>query len=268
MRNSNQKYLYDVVMPIGPNDSDIALMSIKYIFKYFSFGKLFIISNESTFKKLSGNNERIIFLNEDDLIPGITLSEIKDICKKLFDDADRGGWYFQQFLKMGISQHPSIREYYLVWDADTIPLKSIDFFDNAGKMLLSFEEKIHQPYFNTLKRILNIDRQVNFSFITEHMMIKTSVMNEVVSKIEDAPIEGNNWTEKILRAVNKNQYQSGFSEFETYGNYLAKNYPDIFSLRKIKHKRSGSKITNHPNWALLKLLSFYRETVSFEKGHH
>ncbi len=269
MKKIQSFYEYDVVMPIGPDDVDIAVLSIKYIFKNFSFGKMFIICSERVYDQLQlpKTESRIIFTDEEKLIPGITLQSVRKYCSDLFSDASRAGWYFQQFLKMAISGHPQMAEYYLVWDADTIPLKPVSFFDHEGKMLFSYKKDLHQPYFDTLQKILGIGRQVEYSFITEHMMIKRPVMQEIISKITESFPAHNNWAESILFNVDKIRYQSAFSEYETYGNYTAKYYPESFVFRKIKHKRSGSRITSHPTDLLLRILSFFRDTVSFEKGH-
>lgn len=268
--NTDAQYTYDIVLPVGPEDFDTARFTLTNLFKYFPFRKLYIVSSFETFKKIGINelqSEKTIFIDESSVNPGINLSEIKTLCGKLFNDTSRGGWYFQQFLKMGISQLPTLSDHYLVWDADTIPLKPILFFDEDGRVLYSFKTDTHQPYFNTLKKLTGIDKQVDYSFITEHMMIKKAYMQELLKMIGQSNASGNNWIEKIMNSVAPVEYVSGFSEFESYGNFIAKLHPYSFAIRKIKHKRSGSKISKSPNRLLLFILSFFRDTVSFEKGH-
>lgn len=268
--NTDAQYMYDIVLPVGPEDYDTAGFTLNNIFKYFSFRKLYIVSAAETFKKIrltDSQSEKTIFIDESTVIKDVGLPEIKKICGTLFNDTSRGGWYFQQFLKMGICQLPTLSDHYLVWDADTIPLKTIHFFDENGRVLYSFKTDTHQPYFNTLKKIIGIDKQVDYSFITEHMMIKKAYMQELLKMIGQCNAAGNNWIEKIMNSIAPEEYVSGFSEFESYGNFIAKFHPYSFAIRKIKHKRSGSKITKSPNVLLLFLLSFFRDTVSFEKGH-
>ncbi len=269
MTNRESFISMDIVLPIGPDDTDIAGLAVRYLFKNIFFDKLYIVSGQKVYSKIRSLPEtnRIVWIDEEVLIPGVSLETIRNYCASLFSDPARAGWYFQQFLKMEICNHPGIGDYYLIWDADTIPLKKLSFFDESGKMLLSYKTDSHQPYFDTLDKLGLPGKQTNKSFITEHMLIKKSVMKELLAAIEYSNVEGRGWIEKIMLAINKDQYVSGFSEFETYGNYLMKRYPDIFRFRKIKHKRSGSKITETPGLVILWLLSLIRDTVSFEKGH-
>lgn len=51
-------------------------------------------------------------------------------------------------------------------------------------MILYKKTEYHKPYFDTLKKILNLDKSFNFSFICEHMIIKKDIMNEVIANIE------------------------------------------------------------------------------------
>ncbi|MEI9933484.1 MAG: DUF6492 family protein [Ferruginibacter sp.] len=214
---------------------------------------------------LSEYNDRIVFIAEDTLIPGISLKKIKDYCLQLFSDEGRAGWYYQQFLKMGVSNYSTISNYYLVWDADTVPLRKLKFFDDKRRTLMVMRKEYHAPYFDTLKKLLLLDRQVDYSFVSEHMMIRKEIMHSLIHAIEVSTINGNGWIEKILHAVNKQEYFSGFSEYETYGNYLAKFYPKSFVGRNIRHRRSAGLISQQPGVLLLKWLSLKYSMASFEK---
>ncbi len=269
MQKQNNQHNYDIVIPIGPNDGAIAEKCIEHVFCYFSFRKLFVISSEKTFRRLAidTNKTRVVFINEDKLIPEITLQHVREYCRIFFSDEPRGGWFFQQFLKIGVAEFYDIAPHYLIWDADTIPLKELHFFDKSGKVLITTQSENHTPYFNTMQKIWGIEKQVNYSFITEHFMVTSSIMKELIQKIRGNNNFEKNWVETILLSVDKNDYYSGFSEYETYGNYLAKYYPESFAVRKLKHKRSGGKLTKKPGKILLKTLSLFYDTASFEKWH-
>lgn len=44
----------------------------------------------------------------------------------------RYGWYLQQFIKIEFFRRFGIGERFLIWDADIVPLRPIDFFDSQG----------------------------------------------------------------------------------------------------------------------------------------
>ena len=66
----------------------------------------------------------------------------------------RLSWYYQQALKIAYlfrSHNPSLN--LVMWDADTIPLDHIEFFDNNGTILYGSKVEFHKPYFLTLNSL-------------------------------------------------------------------------------------------------------------------
>jgi hypothetical protein len=92
--------------------------------------KIIIVANKEI-KNYIQENEYIEFCDEDNLIENLKLDTIKCLMKIFTDTDNRGGWYFQQFLKMAYAMK-SKTKYYLIWDSDTIPLNHINFFENIG----------------------------------------------------------------------------------------------------------------------------------------
>ena len=96
----------------------------------------------------------------------------------------RAGWYLQQFLKMSYS---FICEdaYYLIWDADTIPVREIQMFDEDGVPFFDVKEEYHRPYFTTLNKIFNnrIKKSNPYSYISDHIVIKTEYMRNLILEI-------------------------------------------------------------------------------------
>ena len=182
------------------------------------------------------------FVDEDSLCDGLRLARIKDLvaARDCFAEK-RAGWYFQQFLKMAYSM-VCCDEEYLIWDADTIPLKRIDMHNGCGQPYFDVKEEYHWPYFSTMKRIFNKKiMRPGFSFISEHMLIKSTYMRELIEVImNNETLSGTNFYEKILSAVNDiDLLGSGFSEFETYGNYVFMTHPKAYEIRELKSYRKG-----------------------------
>ena len=69
-------------------------------------------------------------------------------------------------------------DYYLSWDADTIPLRRLSFFRDEHPLFSQKQER-HIPYFETLFNLLHLKPFNDFSFITEHMVFKSNGYNNI-----------------------------------------------------------------------------------------
>lgn len=63
-------------------------------------------------------------------------------------------------------------------------------------------------------------------FIAEHTLFKTEYMKEIIAVIEsNVKLKGNAFYEKILNSIQAiDLVESGFSEFESYGNYVSASH--------------------------------------------
>src|SRR5882762_7103078 len=105
--------------------------------------------NFRAFQKALGRSVELA--DEDELIPDMTLDSIRSMPIPSFP---RGaGWYFQQLLKYSwCFKNPEIG-HYLVWDADTVLLRPLDFFDDQGRVLMTKSSEYHPPYFATFEQL-------------------------------------------------------------------------------------------------------------------
>ena len=183
----------------------------------------------------------VSFLDEDRLIPGINLAAIQQILQRKIGAAERSGWYFQQFLKIQACHLPGIADHYLIWDSDTILLQPLEFFDAQGRILVTPTKRHHKPYFQAINRLLGLDKQTDYSFIAEHLMVRTGFMRELLERLKACAADRQTWVEAIFEAVSPTHLATtGFSEYETYGNYVAARYPDSFTTRELKGTRKGA----------------------------
>lgn len=196
----------------------------------------------------TGNKSRIDFINENELLSFADikhayenrLSEIASIngTPKRFS---RTGWYYQQFLKMEYWKLCT-DDYYLCWDADTIPLHKIEMFHSIGKPFLDTKSEYTHSYFETIKNLWGFDKAIEQSFISEHMLFNKLLMKEMIEEIESMPLSGSTYYEKIFSAVT--DPFKGFSEFETYGTWIANKYPNEYRLRQWKSIRNTNFMIN------------------------
>ena len=170
---------------------------------------------------------------------------------------------------MAMCHHPEISEHYLIWDGDTLMLQPLQFFTPAGKTLIKPSSEHHRPYFMLMEKVLGYDRQVNFSFVSEHLMVNRAYMSHLIDEIASKNQNQGSWIYTILDNIDdKNLPKSGFSEYETYGNFIQKNYPDSYECRAVKSSRAGVRYAGkNPKEFDLYSLSKRFLYVTFESHH-
>lgn len=252
---------------ISASNTNILAMSIPYICENIRPAKIIGIS-ALKFKELI-ESYGIDFLDEDKVIDGLTYDSIKRIICKKGGNSKRTGWYFQQFLKYAYSYVAST-EYYITWDADTIPLNRVDYFSD-GKPSFIIKKEYHKAYFRTLNKLF--DGQVfrvdkNISFIAENMVFSKKIVQEIIAYMENNNVQGEKFYEKILFSIDIKDLECGFSEFETYGNYVELKYPNLYQKKQMRTLRDAAIIIGHsPCFDQLNWLKKGYDIVSVENNN-
>ena len=180
------------------------------------------------------NDDRFVFRNEEELI---TFEAVRQVLQQIFkgQNITRGftGWYYQQFLKMEYSRQCK-DDWYLCWDGDTIPVQKIEMFSPEGIPYIDWKREYNPSYFRTLASVFpGMKKVVEMSFVSEHMLFSVDIMKEMLEKIEASDhLTGESFWERILRTVDEKDLNGqGFSEFETYGTYVAYYHSDRYKMR-------------------------------------
>jgi len=236
--NSNIDSLFDVVIPVGPNDIDIIKEQIKY-----------------TKRNIIGyRNIYLIYINDSLQIEGcITICEnifpfSMETVQQYHGKLSRNGWYLQQLLKLyaGIVI-PNILNKYLVIDTDTFFLKPTKFIED-GKCLYAYGTENTQNYFTHMSKLNNsfIKMDMFKSGICHHMIFETKYINEIINLIE---ITHNDiFYNVFLSSVQAKDYiGSGASEYEIYFNYILKEHPCKIMLRKLLWQNVEALTNTHIN---------------------
>ena len=227
--------MLEVVICLHESHIENFKLTIKSLNKEITNIKIIVLANKNLEEKVKKIAENIKFYDEDELLEGLNLNKIREILYGRVKNSNRAGWYYQQFLKMAYSKLSSA-EHYLIWDSDLILLKKIPFFVE-NKMIIYTKNEYHKAYFDTLEKLLNLTKSYNFSFICEFMLIKRSIMLEIIEKIEKN-FKGKKFYEGILDSISDDELDyCGFSEFETYGTYALRNYKELFTVSKIRSWR-------------------------------
>ena len=261
--------LYDVIILATTRNIPVLKVSLPYIRTNLDANSIKIIANVRDKQEIESIGA--VFIDETSIYEGMSLDSVMDIIKSICGETKRVGWYLQQFIKMSWC-YKSTDSYYVVFDADTIPLHHINYISD-NKYLLTQKMEYHKPYFDTIDRLFNgtVKRQIEGSFIAENMIIDTSIMKEMLDEISNnEDLRGNNFYEKILYAINpKDILGSGFSEFETYGNYIMSKYPDKVKIRKLKTLREAMQIiSSSPSVKQLDWASRDYEIISIEASDY
>jgi hypothetical protein len=202
---------------------------------------------------------------EGDFVPCVSLDALRALPVQGFPRAV--GWYFQQLLKLQFSFVDLADDYYLIWDADTVPLRPMRFFDDSGRMLLTKAKEHHTPYFETYRRLLGEDPGREFSFIAQHILVQKSVAREMMARIEAHVPGDGNWAWKIMRSLPP-QGVNLFSEYETYGHYVKNHYPDRvrFIERTWQRAMPGLGGCPIPTEAELQVASRSQDFAAYERA--
>lgn len=262
----NHKGRIDVIIVSKFHDLHIVKLAIENLQSFVDVRKIFLVTNKKYFRTLSRDfRESVILLNEDSVIAGMRFDDIrKALPERLLHYA---GWYYQQLIKLAIGFNPNVSDPFLVWDADTIPLRKLDFEDNLGRFLMTKASEYHAPYFETYSRLIGEDAKREFSFIAQHMIFDKRILFEMLTLIETQIMGNDNWAYKIVRSL-EGQGAQLFSEYETYGHFLKNRYPSRVCFRDLPWTRDGTILASYyPSRNDLRRLGADFAFASFETRH-
>lgn len=264
---------FDILIPVGSNDVKFVPRVIKYISLCLeNVNNIYIITSAKNIclikKQIVSRNQSCLFIDEDKLLPNLSLHIVTELLRKYSPNKEqRAGWYFQQFLKFAFAQSQYSQSFYLTWDADTLPLAPISFFE-GNNVLYNPKQEYNPNYFTTIKRLFGFGKKNKHSFIAENMMFSKEIVCKMLQDIEKSKLQGNSWFEKIISACDFNNPLPSFSEFETYGTYCSVKYPNLYKPRHLNTFREAGFICGRNiSDEKLRIMSFDLDTASFEIGH-
>jgi hypothetical protein len=179
--------------------------------------------------------------------------------------ADQFGWYLQQLIKLYAVSACEPNELVLIWDADTVPIRSLNFIDDEGKLVYYKSDEHHPPYFETIARLLGLGKKVDFSFIAQCFVLRASWFDAFCHSIEER--HQISWPNALLDSIDFEE-GNGFSEYETLGTFISHHYPDQITYSENKWLRLGNSTLGHiaflSDHVIAEQLGDY-DFVSFEK---
>jgi FkbM family methyltransferase len=180
-------------------------------------------------------------ISENKILPDLNLAAVAERLPVAL--RHRAGWYLQQFLKIAACAQAAPDEIVLIWDADTAPIRPLQFVGERGQLSYYISGEWHAPYFETLKSVTGLERVAQFSFIAQCFPARACWVQELISTIEQR--QGCFWAEAILRAL-RGVSPSEFSEYETLGQFVFSRYPSQMEFRHGGWERFGNRVFSNP----------------------
>ncbi|MCR5418302.1 MAG: glycosyltransferase family 2 protein [Lachnospiraceae bacterium] len=241
---------YNTLVMVTPDTFNRLKKNYTVLSKHLKDGLLCFVGSKEVGRLVSELEQTgIVFLHEDEILP---FDEVYTYMSEHLAGILQGtklprgmvGWYYQQFLKMQYARVCE-DEYYMAWDGDTIPCRDIPMFDEVtGKPYMDLKKEYHREYFDTIKLLFGgMEKAIEESYISEHMLINTRIMKDMLEKIEqNDQLSGGAFWQRIISCIEPEKIKdTAFSEFETYGTFCHYYYPDTYQYRRWHSFRLGAE---------------------------
>jgi hypothetical protein len=144
-------------------------------------------------------------------------------------------WIKQQILKLSVDQY--VTGNVLIVDAEVLFTVPTQWIHTTGVDIYTFDYNMDWLDSNNrfMKELLDLDRQVPNTFITESMIFFTDILAEIKTAIEIKHKKP--WLStlnELLLIGNERNIDYTISEYELYGNYFYKHYKHL--VNSIKNK--------------------------------
>jgi hypothetical protein len=209
--------MYDIIITIARKDFNKLQFVVSSIIKNVpGFHNIYCISNISIPDRYRIDGIQCFI---DDEVIDFDFFNIRMV--------NRRGWYRQQFIKLfqGITA-----DNYLVIDGDVYINKPMEI-NTAHPYFLLGRDQHHLPYFQFMKDVFNLDQMYPHSFISEMMFFKRGMIGFMLDELK---VDKYQFFNICAKEINKLNDPSGFSEYELYGNYVTKNWPDLYQYKQLK----------------------------------
>ena len=218
------------------------------IYKYVNFYIICPEVEKKIFKKKL-NYKNCFIISENKIINFNKFKKISDKylkTKKYFKKIQpRLKWYYQQILKISfiIDYVKKSKKNIVIWDADTLILKKIIFFNNNYSIKYGTTSEFHKAYYDTNKKILKKLPNYFISSLAQFISLSTyenRFLNKKLNQFIKKKNPTSEWiTHIVFKAItesHENYNGSMFSEYELIGQsnllYKKKSQKLISGLRE------------------------------------
>ena len=247
----SDKYIFDIVICVGPNDNNIIASMIPYTKKnIIGYRNIYLVCADTSII-IDGTitiDEKIFPFNMYDLI-------LK------FGNNNRNGWYLQQLLKLySGSVIPGILENYLIIDCDTHFLKPTSFITDTGKYIYTIGTEYHIPYFIHMNKLHSSLKKIHpLSGISHHTIMNNNYVNELVNLVETYHNNKPFW-EIYLNMIEPNDYpKSGSAENEIYFTFMNIYHKNDILIRQLNWSNASNINDNNKDCDFVSIHWYMRQ---------
>ena len=259
----NSKNLtFDIVTACRLKDLKSLRLAIPRLQEFLPHRRFIVFTARENFSRFSSRlGSEVEYIDENTVFDDMKLGKLRQE-SNLPGFPYGAGWYFQQFLKLSYPQICPDIDRYLIWDADTVPLRSFSVFESDGKALLTpatpeaakppfgvfldsetalkmqKATKPHKPYFENYKTFFGHKPLNEMSFIAQQMPIHVPTLRALIGAIEKRFPGEESWAWKIIKNL-KGTSANLFSEYEFYAHFALKNASEFHKIRTLSWSRAG-----------------------------
>ena len=150
----------------------------------------------------------------------------------------RPNWIYQMMLKF--FQNVTKNDHFLAMESDAVINKPLEFFNGEKTIFYLGNDQHHEPYFNFSKKLIDVGREYNYSFISDIIMYDKKILREIMLK--SGCNNSYEFLSLIYEIIDSETYPA---ENELYGNYCYKYHREKFEMRKFINVYSG----RHHHWS-------------------
>lgn len=236
----------DVVIPIIAKDLNILPLCLEGVRRQVPhpIKDVYIVAPEQ--QEIAGfcKNNGLRFVEEGAVL-GFTPKDLNLIIHNPDGTTrNRSGWLFQQLVKLsglvGTCRH------YLCIDADHVLLRPHVFLTEDDKTVFYMSYEEHQPYYDNIHKLMPGLPLADLSYVDHKMLFDKEQLKELHRVLSQR--SGRSWTEAILDSYDRSSF-AGFSEFELYGNFVAKKVTRPWLQKRLPYNKMADYDTLQRRWS-------------------
>ena len=231
----------EVISVCSIKDIDVWTVASKHIVQFISARQYTVIVPDAQVQMFAAVTKAPYQVKPESLFVGNLKEKIAQTLTP--ENQDRVGWYLQQFVKISAVLTHDDRDAVLIWDADTVPLKKLEFINSSGQFIYYKGDEYRKSYFDFIERALGIRRTQNFSFIAQSLILKVSWARELTNALaQSAQLH---WIDAVLSFLDRAE-PAGFAEFETLGTWIWNHHHDEILISDRPWYRNGLSLVGNP----------------------
>lgn len=215
---------YDLLLLVDNKDYNKLPLCIEKCLQYLEPkpSSIYIVSSDNIIIENLNIDIPIYYYIDDDILP----------IKKEDINYRRKGWIFKQFINL--FQNITQERYYLSVDTDLFFTKPLNLFSNNKPIFfITNRDQYHKPYFECMKKLFNVDKICQKTFICDFMMFDKILRNNIWEIYQYTVSSLFNKLNPILSE------ECLFCDYEPYGTLIQKYYPNEYIFADIKTQLFG-----------------------------